>query len=404
MANHRNNSTWVTMIALVVVWLSAASALAQQSEDEGGLQANVGLHFDLNDNIFDSSTQEIESWIARISPDLLLSSAPGKRQFSAQYVGDYGKFFDSSDDDYEDHSLTGRGFFQAGSRGELDVSAVFENGHDGRGGGQTRGLSPDSPDFPPEPDEFERIDWTAQYTHGAEGARGRLNLGFGASELEHTNNRDRTQFFDRHDSYAFVGLEIGARERTAFVMQARYNHNLEYDVDRPGEPSRSGDNLRGLVGFTWEATSKTEGSIRFGAERRNFDDPARETNTSASWDVAIRWSPREYSHFDFVTMNENEETIGGGNFIDRSSYGVSWIHEWGIGLESVLSWERQDDDFVGTNRKEDASETYFGLRLPQGERVLWEAGVSRRSRTSTIEDLEFDGMLYTIGVNLQLIR
>ena len=100
------------MIALVAGWLSAAPALAQQSDDEGGLQANVGLHFDLNDNIYDSSTQEIESWIARISPDLLLSSTPGKRQFSAQYVGDYGKFFDSSDDDYEDHSLTGRGCFR----------------------------------------------------------------------------------------------------------------------------------------------------------------------------------------------------------------------------------------------------------------------------------------------------
>ncbi len=133
MANHKNNSTWVTMIALVAGWLSAASALAQQSDDEGGLQANVGLHFDLNDNIYDSSTQEIESWIARISPDLLLSSTPGKRQFSAQYVGDYGKFFDSSDDDYEDHSLTGRGLFQSGSRGVLDVSAVFAQGHDGRG-------------------------------------------------------------------------------------------------------------------------------------------------------------------------------------------------------------------------------------------------------------------------------
>ena len=125
MARQRFISTQTTMIALVAGWLSAAPALAQQSDDEGGLQANVGLHFDLNDNIYDSSTQEIESWIARISPDLLLSSTPGKRQFSAQYVGDYGKFFDSSDDDYEDHSLTGRGLFRRGSRGVLDVSAVF---------------------------------------------------------------------------------------------------------------------------------------------------------------------------------------------------------------------------------------------------------------------------------------
>lgn len=391
------------MIALVAGWLSAAPALAQQSDDEGGLQANVGLHFDLNDNIFDSSTQEIESWIARISPDLLLSSTPGKRQFSAQYVGDYGKFFDSSDDDYEDHSLTGRGLFQSGSRGLLDLSAVFEQGHYGRGSGQTEGVPPDSPLFPSEPDEFERTDWTAQYTHGAEGARGRLNFGLGGSDLDFNNNRNRTQFFDRDESYAFVGLEIGARERSAFVIQARYT-NTDYDLDRPGGGSLTGDNWRGLIGFTWEATSKTEGSIRFGPQRRSFDDPGREAETTATWDVDVRWSPREYSYFDFVTTRENQETIGGGNFIDRSSYGVSWTHEWAIGLESVLSWDRREDDFVGTNREQDESETYFGLRLPQGERVLWEAGVSHRDRNSTIATLEFEGMLYTIGVTFQLTR
>ena len=243
------------MIALVAGWLSAAPALAQQSDDEGGLQANVGLHFDLNDNIFNSSDQEIESWILRISPDLLLSSTPGKRQFSAQYVGDYGKFFDSPDDNYEDHSLTGRGLFQSGSRGLLDVSAIFAQGHDARGSGQTQGVPPDSPEFPAEPDEFERTDWTAQYTHGAEGARGRLNFGLGGSDLDYNNNRNRTQFFDRDESYAFVGLEIGARERSAFVIQARYT-NTDYDLDRPGGGSLTGDNWRGLVGFTWEATSK----------------------------------------------------------------------------------------------------------------------------------------------------
>ena len=392
------------MIALVAGWLSAAPALAQQSDDEGGLQANVGLHFDLNDNIFDSSTQEIESWIARISPDLLLSSTPGKRQFSAQYVGDYGKFFDSSDDDYEDHSLTGRGLFQTGSRGLLDVSAVFAQGHDARGSGQTRGVPPDSPDFPAEPDEFERIDWTAQYTHGAEGARGRLNFGVGESALEYSNNRDRTQFFDRDESYAFVGLDNRGSGANSLCDASTLHRLLTMTSIVPGRRVVSGDNWRALVGFTWEATSKTEGSIRFGAQRRSFDDPARETETSASWDVAVRWSPREYSHFDFVTTRENQETIAAGDFIDRSSYGVSWTHEWAIGLESVLSWDRRDDDFVGTNREEDESESISVYACHRGSGVLWEAGVSRRSRDSTLADLEFDGMLFTIGVNLQLTR
>lgn len=403
MASHSNYFRWVTLIALVAGWLLSASAQAQESTNDGGLEASVGLYFDLNDNIYDSNTEEFESWVARISPDLLLSSTPGKRQFSVQYVGDYGKFFDSSDDDYEDHSLTGAGVFQIGSRGELDLSAFVTQGHDGRGSRQTEGVLPGSPDFPDEPDEFERNGWSAQYTHGRTGARGRLNFGIGGSALEHSNNRERTQFFDRDANYALVGLTIGARERTAFVLEARYTET-DYDVDRPGEPSLSGGDWRALVGFTWEATSKTEGSIRVGGKQRKFDDPSVETDTGVSWDVAIRWSPREYSYFDFATARENEETFGEGNFIDRSSYGVSWTHEWPVGLESVLRWDRREDDFDGGNRQEDESETYFGLRLPRGERVVWETGVSRRNRTSDRADLEYEGMLFTIGVNLRLSR
>ena len=168
MANHKNNSTCATMIAPVVVLLSAAPALAQQSDDEGGFQANVGLHFDRNNNIYDSSTQEVESWITRVSPDLLLRSTPGKRQFSAQYVGDYGRFLDGLDsaDDYADHSLTGRGLFKMGSRGALDVSAVFARGHEDRGSGQTQGVPPSSPLFPDEPDVFERIDVSVEHSWG----------------------------------------------------------------------------------------------------------------------------------------------------------------------------------------------------------------------------------------------
>ena len=67
-------------------------------------------------------------------------------------------------------------------------------------------------------------------------------------------------------------------------------------------------------------------------------------------------------------------------------------------------WDRREDDFVDSIREEDETEAYFGLRLPHGERLVWEAGVSRRSRTGTVADLGYDGMLYTIGVNFQLTR
>ena len=56
------------------------------------------------------------------------------------------------------------------------------------------------------------------------------------------------------------------------------------------------------------------------------------------------------------------------------------------------------------NTPSSVAESVTGLRLPRGERVVWEAGVSRRDRNSTLEELEYDGKLFTIGVTLQLTR
>ena len=405
MSKRRHNIKWETMIVLVAGLLAGTAALAQEGGGDGGLQASVGLYFDLNDNLFNSNDQAAESWASRLSPELLLSSAPGSRQLSVAYEGDYAKFFDSPDDDYEDHSLKGRGLFERGAKGLFEISAGFAQGHQARGSGSTQGVPPDSPLFPSEPDFFDRIDWSAEYTHGHREARGRLRFGIGEDSLKHTNNRDRTQYFDRNEILASAGLEIGLRERTAFVFEARYTDTI-YDVDRPGQASREGDSLMLLVGVTWEATAKTEGSVRFGSQRRSFDDPVRPAEKSATWDVDVRWLLREHSYFDFVAKRANTETNAGGDFIDRSSYGVSWTHNWAFDLESVLRLDWQKDDYIGTRRKQDESKYYFGLRLPQGNRLIWDTGVSYRDRSTDneIETLEYEGFLYTIGVNLQLIR
>jgi hypothetical protein len=199
MSKRRRNIKWETMIVLVAGWLTATAALAQGGAGEGGLQASVGLYFDLNDNLFDSNDQAAESWASRLSPELSLGSAPGSRQFSVAYEGNYAKFFDSPDDDFADHSLKGRGLFERGARGTFEISAGFAQGHKGRGSGLTEGVPPDSPLFPSEPDFFDRVDWSAEYTHGAKAARGRLKFSVGENALKYTQSRPDPVLRPRRD-------------------------------------------------------------------------------------------------------------------------------------------------------------------------------------------------------------
>ena len=176
--------------------------------------------------------------------------------------------------------------------------------------------------------------------------------------------------------------------------------DITYENERPVEASRESEDWRFLLGLTWEATAKTTGSIRLGIQRRQFDDAARAQISNPSWEVDVRWSPRQYSHFDFASSRRNEETFGEGAFIDISAYKVAWTHEWSRGWESIISWARRDTEFVGSLRDQDLNEISLGLRYRQGRLLSWEAGYARRSRDSSLSNLVYDGDMFSIGVNI----
>ena len=397
--------TFAVILLLPAIVLPAPAAAqspllaAEQNPDEWkAIQPSLGISFDFDSNIYDSSTS-VESWIGIVKPAILFSTAPAPQRFGLLYQGDYGYFFDESADDYTDHVLSGGAQFQLGSRGQVELAAATEKGHWDRGSYQTEGIDPTSPFFPGEPDEFDRNKWGGKFQYGAEGNRGRLRFGFGGNQLDYTNNRERTRFLDYDVQYGTAGLSLLFHQRTAIVLDAVFA-DIRYERDRPGEASFESEDWRYLLGVTWEATAKTAGSIRLGTERRRFDDPARGTTSNPSWEVDVRWSPLERSHFDFVTSRENEETFGEGDFIDTTEYRVTWTHQWSPGWESVTSWARSDSEFVESMRDQDSSRFYVGLRYPQGRLLIWEVSFERRSRDSNRSDLVYDGNLFSIGVNI----
>jgi len=370
------------------------------SAGEGrAIAPTIGISFSYDSNTYDTDIGGNNSWIGVVAPAVLLTSPPAQKRYALLYTGEYGHFFADSADNYNDHSLTGAARFQFGSRGQADVAGVIEKGHRDRGSGQTDGLDPSSPLFPTQPDVFDRNTLAGKFHYGADGNRGRLNFGLGASQFEYTNNSQRTQFLNYDTQFASAGLSLLFHQRTAFVFDVIFT-NTDYDRIQTGAASRDNKDWRYLVGMTWLATGKTEGSIRLGIQQRRFDDSTRAQSSNPSWAVDVRWSPREYSHFDFVTSRANEETDREGLFIDRSIYRLAWTHEWSRGWQSIARWERRDSEFVDSARDEDWSEYYLGMRIPQGRLLTWDVGYARRSRDSSLERLVFDGNMFSIGVNV----
>jgi hypothetical protein len=376
--------------------LLAAETIPDETK---ALQPSLGIRFDFDSNYFDTSESKIESWIGIITPAILLSTAPAQQRYALLYEGQYGYNFENSADNYADHNLSGVAQFQIGSRGKVDFAAATKKGHRDRGSYQTDGLDPTSPFFPAEPDKFDNNVWGARVRYGADGNRGRLRFGIGGTRFDYVNNRERTRFYDYETLSGSAGLSLLFHQRTAIVLDAVFT-DVNFETGLPGEPSRKSEDWRFLLGLTWEATAKTVGSARVGVQQRRFDDRTRETTSNPSWEIDVRWSPREYSHFDFATSRRNEETFADGAFIDTSTYSVTWTHEWSSGWESIVGWAQSDSEFVGSLRQQDFTEYNMKLRYPQSRLLSWYAGYSRRSRDSNLDNLVYDGDLFSIGVNI----
>lgn len=401
--------TAFALLAMTICLGCGAQSLVQNPADRSPVDlrpeedrpavAGLGVGFLYDSNTYDTNLGGNNSWISILAPTILLKSPPSSKRYALVYSGEYGHFFADSADDYDDHVLVGAAKYQFGSRGQLDLAAAFEQGHRDRGSGQTDGLDPTSPLFPTEPDIFHQRILSGKFHYGAEGNRGRLNFGFGASDFSFTNNPSRTQFLEFDTKFASGGMSLLLRQKTSLVFDAVFT-DIRYGNAQPVGARRDSTDWRYLLGVTWLATTKTEGSVRFGIQQRRFTDADVPKSSNPSWAVDVRWSPREFSYVDLITSRANEETDREGAFIDRKLYKVAWTHTWGAGWQSVTSWERRDSDFVDSARVDEWEELYIGLRFPQGRLLIWDIGYAWRSRDSTLERLVFDGNLFSIGVNI----
>lgn len=363
------------------------------------LKPRVGLYVTSNDNIYTTPDEKSDSLIFQQTPELLLEIDPGQHRFELGYAGSYGLYERDTDDNYLDHRLSAAAFLDLGIRHKLDLSAGTFLGHEDRGSGLTRSAAPGDTGFPPKPDEFSDGSAAIEYRFGAPDSTGRIELGLGTRSLEYDNNRERTRFFDRSQDVATAAFYYQFRPGTFFVVDAQHK-DVSYDEQRLNEPRLDGQEVRLRAGLTWEPTGSMRGRISVGRVSKDFDDPTRPEFSGISWQADVRWSPRTYSHFDLQTSREPVETIGDGDFIDNRAFRITWTHDWSDLWLTKVRMSVRDEDFVGSERKEELTELTFelGYRIRRWLTLGFE--LERRSTDSTINALEYDQTIYRLGMEI----
>jgi len=366
------------------------------------LDAELGVEVRYDDNIFRSATGVESSWITIFSPGLSVAAKPSKHRYAFKYNGDIAWYSDSSPDDYDDHYFKAGAYLELGQRSKFDIIASYDDAHDDRGTGLTEGFIP-AINIPAEPDEYQFADILGRYSLGSGASKGRFVFEAGSNDLEYTNHRDRTRFFDRSNNYGDVRFYYRVMANTSLLLDARLT-DIDYQYDRALQPSLDSKEYRYLFGITWDTTAKTSGTVTVGYVQKDFDESARGDFSDPIWEVDVRWSPRTYSHFDFRTARYPSESNGGGNFIENTIYSVTWEHEWSIRVKSRLEARDLDQDYRGSavNRKQEFAQYSLFLNYQMRRWLSWEVGVEVGSRDSNINRYEFDRNVYSVSALMTL--
>jgi len=391
--------------AVLIFAVLASNGYAEEDSDTQGvfsLEPALGLELRYDENIFKSATSVQSSLITMISPKLVIAAEPSKHRFAIEYNGDFARYSDSGPDDYEDHHLEASADLNFSKRSKLELIGSYDDAHDDRGTVLTEGFD-SALNIPPSPDEYELQKILGRFTLGSGTSKGRLVFEGASSDLEYTNHRDRTRFFDRSDVYGDAAFYYSVAPKISLLFDARLT-DIDYSNDRPLQESLNSREYRYRAGVTWDTSAKTKGTIRVGYVQKEFTESALGDFSDPSWEVDVRWSFRSYSHFDVRTARYPSETNGGGNFVDNTLYSVAWEHEWGIRLKSRLVASDLDRDYRGSSvsRQQQLRQYKFSLSYQMRRWLSWKAGVEVNSRTSNIQRFEFDGNIYSISLLMTL--
>lgn len=389
----------VKLVLTVVCMAIAGSASAQirpayqypgGTADRGPIQLGgtpfyltpyMGVAAGRDDNLFLSNSNERSSTALLFSPGFSLDGRGQNSVFQLKYQGQIGRYPQSDEDNYVDH--TSRALFDVAfdRRNFLRVGLDWIRSHDPRG-------STDRP-IAGRPDQYRQVTPNVTYAFGAPGAIGRVELYASELDRRYLNNRDTTRTSDREARELGGAFYWRVAPKTYVMAEARHT-DISYKVDSPA----SGEERRIYGGVSWEATAATTGTLKAGRLERKFDSGGDDSATS--WEGIISWSPRSYSRVDFFTSRQTNESTGLGRFILSSIGGVSWNHAWSSIFSTGAEFRYQKDDYRGFDRRDEIRS--IGLKAGYKLRRWLTLGAeyTHTNRDSNSPTFEYDKNLYLL--------
>lgn len=310
-----------------------------------------------DDNFRAVEDNEESSWITSVTPTFVLGAEGRKSAYQLSYSAVSDTFHSSHKDNNTDHHVNADAGYEFDSRNRLKLNAGFHKIEDTA-----------SKDQNVENDKYTTSNVGGVYSFGAQTARNQIDFGANYQELRYQNS-DHLNADKERDTTALNTIFYHAvAPKTRALVEARHT-----DYDYVSNTRLNSNNVALLAGLTWDATAKTTGTVKFGGEKKRFDDSSIDDESGGMWEVGVKWSPRTYSTFGLNTRRALDEGDNGASSIESQSTTLSWDHEWMDRLSSTVSYTYSDQDYQDITRT-DKIDT-FGVGLTYEMRRWLDLGV-----------------------------
>lgn len=357
----------------------------------------VGESYDDNYRGLDEGEQA--SWITSIEPSLLLSAETRNAGYQLRYTVSSDIYHDDSEATNTDHILGLKSIMELSSRHRigwnLGYSRIENTINDDRTVVED-GTEEDLLERRFENERFDRAVAGANYTFGARTALNQLEFGAEYQRLRYRDDFNEDQDRDTLTLGTTWFHRLGARTRT--LVELRHaDHSYEQSTS-----TRDSTNLAALLGATWEATAKTTGTVKAGAERKDFDSDTRSDYTSPMWEVGVVWAPRTYSKFDLTSRRAFDEGDDGASTVQDISTVLNWTHEWNPWISSELEYRVADREYKATEREDDIQAYGVALTYSPDRWIDFTLGYRFVENDSNVAIASYDRNVYMLTVDMSL--
>lgn len=363
-------------------------------------------------NIFADNANEVDDFIAIISPSFRLQSDTNNNSFSIFAGADIGKYSDNSNEDYED--------FNVGASARIDISRgtnifadlSFDEKHEDRGS----------------PDESSQLAPTIYSTLTAK-------AGFKRDEGLLSFAVDGSYAKSDYDDVGTTGqvgfLENDDRDRETLTGTVRLGYDLNEDYEAfvkftavkvdydnsqlEGGPRRDNDGWDIVGGAAFDISGKSKGEFYVGYIKRDWDSATLAADGNVSdftFGASLLWVGDLTSLKLSVDRGVTETTAQPNDFVDQTDdpsaagllttrFGARVEHELQRNLLLSADASFTKMDFVNTFRKDDVIDAGVGFKYLVNRTFSLNADYKYGERASDQPFSDYDRHSFMVSLTAQ---